>query len=39
MKVEDENAAKDKYAKAKAIHSILIHVAEVCKVDIESLYK
>ena len=39
VNVEDENEARDKYAKAKAIHSILIHVSEVCKVDILDLYK
>ena len=39
VNVEDENLAKDKFAKAKGIHSILIHVGEVCKVDIIELYK
>ena len=39
VNVEDENEAKDKFAKAKSIHSILIHVAEVAKVDILDLYK
>ena len=31
---EDENNAKDKFAKAKAIHSILIHISEACNTDI-----
>ena len=39
VNVEDENAARDKFAKAKTVHSILIHIAESCKIDIIELYK
>lgn len=36
---DEENEARDKFAKAKSVHSILIHVSETCKVDITELYK
>jgi translation initiation factor 2 subunit 1 len=36
---EDIQRVEEKYNKSKAVHGILRHVAEICKVRLEDLYK
>ena len=37
--MDDENEGENKYANSTQLHSILIHIAESCKVPILELYQ
>ena len=39
MNVDDETEGEKKYANSTQLHSILIHIAEACKVPILELYQ